>query len=114
MPRPPRWNSPTEAIRVPAHAVEKILELARLLDGQSFVQNSTTDPLMVTVDEKPYYFPPQSITAEESEMLNRLVEKLLAESDRLGIKERDRIVLIGEIAKRVGDPLQADSKKRRR
>ena len=104
MARPARWNSLTVAIRVPAHAVEKLLELARILDRESFVQNSVTDPLMVTVDGTPYYFPPVEVTAEESDLLDRLIDELLAESDRLGIKERDRIVLIGEIAKRVGDP----------
>ena len=62
---------------------------------------------------QPYYFPPVEVTAEESELLDRLIDELLTESDRQGIKKGDRLVLVAGIAQRIGDPLQADSKRQR-
>jgi hypothetical protein len=42
MPRPSNWNHPTTSIRVPTHTIDRLLELARLLDcaeSTGFVQN---------------------------------------------------------------------------
>jgi len=42
MPRPPKWNSPTESVRLPSHAIEACINLARAMDQP--LPAETTDP----------------------------------------------------------------------
>ncbi len=77
MARPKKWSGETTAIRVPAHLVEKLLQIAQTLDAPapSFVQNY--EMRLITVDEKRYLLPTVAVTPQEDRMLNEMVDRLL-------------------------------------
>ena len=89
MARPAKWNTQTTSIRVPEHAVDQLLELARLLD-QGFVQNSaprvqTFQTFLVGVDEKRFL-----VTGDCNDpRLDPIMQSLDAEMERLGLTKRD-------------------------
>ncbi|MBD2107407.1 hypothetical protein [Nodosilinea sp. FACHB-13] len=39
MPRPPKWNNPTDSVRLPKHAIPACMALARQLDGSKPVED---------------------------------------------------------------------------
>ncbi|MBF2034516.1 MAG: hypothetical protein IGR92_03315 [Leptolyngbyaceae cyanobacterium T60_A2020_046] len=63
MPRPPSWNSPATAIRVPVHLSQQLLAIARCMDAgdsggyQGFVQNPD---ILITVKPSTCYSPSPS------------------------------------------------------
>lgn len=81
MGRNPKWNSPTDSVRLPKHAISACLALARQLDDpkpvgdvKNNVQNPT-DPYLLTSEgqggtyrlllDPPRYLPPPVATAIE-------------------------------------------------
>lgn len=50
MGRPPKWQSETTVIRVPAHCADLLLNIATMLDKQSFVQNSKQELIDDLID----------------------------------------------------------------
>ena len=108
MPRPSAWNSPTTAIRLPKHAVEACLELARTLDqpiSEGFVQN--TDPLLITVGQGTecdrYLLPSQALTPEQANQMDTLIDQVLATVPGLG-KDAEAL-LLAELTPRVLSPI---------
>ncbi len=102
MPRPSPWNSPTKAIRVPEHATEACLQLARMLDQDSPEVLYKTEPLLVTIDDRRYLMPPQAITPEQAAWANDLIDQVLATAE-LG-KDAEAL-LLSELAPRILSPL---------
>jgi len=108
MPRPSNWNNPTTSIRIPAHTVDRLLELARLLDlpsSEGFVQN--LNPVMITVEDKAkiqqYLTQPQPVTAAEDAQVSALADELIAQLRAAGMRKADAIAYaVGKIAEQVG------------
>lgn len=108
MARPSNWNSQTTSIRVPAHTVDRLLELARLLDlptSEGFVQN--LEPIMVTVQDKgkiqQYLIQPEPVTAAEDAKVSALADELIAQLQNAGMRKKDAIAFaVGMVAERVG------------
>jgi hypothetical protein len=83
MARPKSWNSPTAAVRIPAHAVPAVIALARQLDteppSEGFVQNPNP-PSLITIGqgstETRYLLqPPADISPEDSALVDELVNQ---------------------------------------
>ena len=108
MPRPSAWNSPTTAIRVPAHAVDAVMMLARKLDQEpqtGFVQNpdQPPPPYMVTVDNDAYICHPPTTTPEEDALIDQAMAKLDAIIAAKGLRAHDTYaLLVADLAPRVG------------
>jgi predicted transcriptional regulator len=111
MARPSNWNSQTTSIRVPAHTVDRLLELARLLDSPSsegFVQN--LDPIMVTVQNQAtiqqYLIQPEPVTAAEDAKVSALADGLIAQLQKAGMRKADAIAYaVAKIAEQVGQKI---------
>lgn len=121
MPRPSKWNSPTTSIRVPAHAVARLLELARAIDMPppatepdpefaeyaSFVQN--LQPYLLTIQDgaelKRYWIECSPPTFEEWELLCEVQERLLARMDAEGLNRDARLYAISRMVEQVFKPL---------
>lgn len=91
MGRPSAWNSPTVAVRVPVHAVDQLLVIARQLDTpRSFVQNSA--PRMITIERGPerkqYLLGLDSVelTPQEDALVEQMVDKFMDSVDK---RDRD-------------------------
>ena len=108
MPRHSNWNSQTTSIHVPAHTVDRLLELARLLDlpsSDGFVQN--LKPIMITVEDnakiQQYLSQPHPVTAAEDAQVSALADGLIAQLQAAGMRNLDAIAYAGErIAEQVG------------
>jgi len=107
MPRPSNWNSPTTAIRIPAHAAEQLLAIARQLDSPSdgFVQNPSTPPLLISVDDtsgdNQYLIEAVQLSPEDDEA----VELAIAQVDRSIDGERELLLFLAEFVKRTQTPI---------
>lgn len=104
MPRPSNWNSPTAAVRVPAHAVDAVIALARQLDKeppQSFVQNPS-GPYLVSDGEDRYLIPTPTAPPEMWEQADRLIDELFHEHD-----QDDLLLILAKLAKHWGKPINA-------
>lgn len=94
MGRKAKWSGPTEAIRVPAHLVDRLMDLARQLDAGEpvdFVQKTRLSPKayppnLITIGragaETAYLLPGGTIPGDIREEAERLVDELLGECDR--------------------------------
>jgi hypothetical protein len=110
MPRPSSWNSPTTAIRVPAHAVDALLALARQLDQADNVQNLEDAPAPYlfaceTYDQGTQRYlicPPADASEETWAEADRLVDELFKQFP----DEDDRLLLLANFAKLWGKPLK--------
>lgn len=101
MPRPSNWNSPTAALRVPAHAVGAVLALAKQLD-QGFVQNDlpTAEPYLLTDGENRYLIAPPNAPAEVWQQADLLIAQLTA-----GLSEDEQFLLLAQLASQWGRPI---------
>lgn len=113
MPRPSNWNSPTAAIRVPAHAVGAVLALAKQLDDHipsSFVQNPDNPsggPYMVTLEdrhrlERYLINPPSDIPSEVWEEADRLIDEKFSH-----LSEQEQLYVVTRLAQEWGTPVDA-------
>lgn len=107
MGRPSKWNSETESIRLPKHAIEQCLKLAQMLDehqGKSFVQN--LDPVLVTVDDERFLIQPEPLTLGELAEVDRMYEDLMAKLKAAGLNKREhRMIVFSELVKAWGRKL---------
>jgi hypothetical protein len=110
MPRPSNWNHPTTSIRVPTHTIDRLLELARLLDcaeSKGFVQNDFP-PILVTVQEKgekhQYLVKPEPMTIAEEARAEELADEAIQRLRNAGMRRDEAILyMMSAIAERVGD-----------
>lgn len=105
MGRPAKWNSrETAAIRIPAHAVDQCLALAKLLDkpaDPSFVQN--LNPTLVTVNEEQYIIQPEPLSVQELEQVDRMADQLLAGLAAAGLPQHEGLsYCLAELTKQWG------------
>ncbi len=121
MSRPSKWNTPTTSIRVPAHAVDRLLELARALDMLpptaepdpefaeyvSFVQN--LQPCLFSIQDgaelRRYWIECSPPTFEEWKLLCEVQERLLAQMDAEGWRQDARLYVISRMVEQVFKPL---------
>lgn len=104
MPRPSAWNNPTTAIRVPAHAVDAVIALAKQLD-QGFVQNDATPtrgPVIVAIGEERYLCQPPDAPPETWELADQLIDQHLSHLDQDGL-----LLAIAHLAPKVGRKISA-------
>lgn len=109
MGRPSNWNSPTDSVRLPKHAIPAALALAKQLDNAEAtrrlldnVQNSP-GPYLVTLEDgaktESYLIDPDTPPEVWAEA-DRLVEQLVAEH---GYK--NLLYIIGRMAQAWGKPV---------
>lgn len=108
MPRPSNWKSPTTAIRVPAHAVDQLMAIARQLDTQSFVQNpAAPPPLIFTIESakgtERYFVQAEPCTDEELEQIDQALDRLYEQLQ--GHKTEELLYVAAKIAQAVGKRL---------
>ena len=107
MPRPSKWQSKTTAIRVPEHAAEQLLAIAKQLDSQSFVQNPAVEPLLFTIEASKgverYLIQAEPCTEDEMAQVEAALAKLYAKLG--GGKLDDLLYVAAKIAQQVGTPL---------
>lgn len=108
MARPSNWNSPTVAIRVPAHAVDALMALAKQLDRDN-VQNLPPEqpgPYILTTETykdgvQRYLIQADADTpAEVWAEADLLVDKMCA-----GLDENGRMFLLSRLAQEWGRAL---------
>lgn len=126
MPRPAKWNSPSEAVRLPKHAIDACLKLAAALDApppqtasdpaiaaqfqgyQRFVQNC--QPTMVSIadglDERQYLIAPQPVSFEEYQQLERAIASLESRMEAEKFNEHDRMYLFSKLVEEVCKPMK--------
>jgi hypothetical protein len=99
MARPAKWNAQTTSIRVPEHAVDQLLDLARLLD-QGFVQNSPSSPsrveiYMIGVDDERFI-----VSGDVADpRLEPIMQRLDSECEKLGLdKQESRLLFAAKLA----------------
>lgn len=120
MPRPAKWNSPTGSVRLPQHAIEACVQLARALDAplpepqddpefaayESFVRNlkphlvNLTDKhgvrrYLVRCDQPP--------TFEQWKLLNQVEARLLRECER---RQVNPLLVFSKLVEQVFQPLK--------
>lgn len=127
MPRPPKWNSLTESVRLPAHAIEACLALAKALDTPlpettsdpalvrqfadytSFVQNCAK-PKLVTIQKGPvprlYVLQSEVISFEEYQQVEVALNKLLTLMDAEGLRKDERLYLFSCLVEEVFEPFE--------
>lgn len=130
MPRPAKWNSPSEAVRLPKHAIDACLKLAAALDApppqtesdpalaeqfqgyQRFVQNC--QPTMVTIqdglDERQYLIQPSPCSFEEYRQIEMAIEQLQARMKAERFNEHDRMYLFSKMVEQVCKPVKGGGK----
>lgn len=126
MPRPPKWHSPTDSVRLPSHLIPRLTEIARLLDQPipsstedadtsafqeycGFVQNLT--PKLCTIysgsEPKRYLIDPEPITFDEFKHLQQLETDLLAAMEAQGLTRReDRLLVFAQLVEAWGIPFK--------
>lgn len=91
MPRPSKWKSKTTAIRVPEHAADHLLEIARQLDApSSFVQN--LQPTLITIEDyattERYILQNEPLSADEEAIVESAMSELWAQCETLSPNEK--------------------------
>lgn len=108
MGRPSKWNSETESVRLPKHAIEQCLKLAQMLDQANeggFVQN--LEPSLVTVDDEKFLIQPEPLTQAELKQVDRMYEDLMEKMKAAGLNKREhRMIVFSELVKAWGTPLK--------
>lgn len=116
MPRPPKWNAPTESVRLPKHAIAACVDLAKALDAplpvrqddprfaeyEDFVRNLKT--YLVTLDERRYLVRcDQPPTFEEWKLLERLEDRLLKQCQKQRVNPK---LVFARLVEQVFQPLR--------
>jgi hypothetical protein len=119
MPRPAKWNAPTESIRLPSHAIAACVRLARALDeplpapeadplvGEylSFVQN--LQPSLVTIQDgaelRRYRVECESLTFEEYQTVCGAIAGFEAQTN--GLSADERLYVFSRLVEQVFKPL---------
>lgn len=108
MPRPPKWNSPTDSVRLPKHAIPAAVALARqldatkpLLDVKNNVQNPPA-PYLLTSDGptgtyRLFLNPPRDLSPLMEHAIGEYCDQVLDE-----LSERDRLLLIARLVEEMG------------
>jgi len=106
MARPPKWNSPTEAIRVPAHAVDAVMALAKQLDG-SYVNDPSPDKtVLVTWGNESYLInDPGNLSPEQNQAIDQAVDEFWHIASESGLDHDDVLYIIGELSSQCGRPI---------
>lgn len=112
MGRPSLWNSPTDSVRLPKHAIPAAVALARQLDAptaetvKSNVQNPTAPALL-----PPYLLASSSAKGTYHYLVNTPIDipaETWAAADRLldevcqGLSEKERCLLLGRLVEEWG------------
>lgn len=107
MGRPSKWNSETESVRLPKHAIEQCLKLAQMLDQANeggFVQN--LEPALVTVDDEKFLIQPEPLTQAELKQVESMYQQLMTELKSRGLTgHQDLCVVFSELVKAWGTKL---------
>lgn len=125
MARPPKWNSPTDSVRLPAHLIPRLVELAKILDQPipesrpepafqeycDFVQN--LNPLMVTTTaskgrEERYLIDSTPITFEEFKLLQQIEADLYTKMDEQGLSKGDRLYVFSHLVEQWATPVKSN------
>lgn len=112
MGRPSNWNSPTDSVRLPKHAIPAAMALARQLDNAAATRRLVDNvqnppgPYLVTMEDgaktESYLIDPDPDTPPEAwAEADRLVEQLVAEH---GYK--NLLYIIGRMAQEWGKPVE--------
>lgn len=122
MARPSKWNSPTELVRLPAHLIPRLVEIAKILDHPTpetqsdplfeeyarFVQN--LKPALVSVmdskGESQYLIEPGLITFEEFKEVKQVEANVYAEMDKLGLTQQERVYIFSLLVQEWGQPVR--------
>ncbi|MGH3056122.1 MAG: hypothetical protein ACRDL7_14205, partial [Gaiellaceae bacterium] len=108
----------TESVRLPSHAIEACVNLAKALDqappesesnsefGEylSFVQNLATPNLFTVHDgkgERRYLMQSEPITLEEYRLVKRAVEELTQRMDAEKLSNHDRLWLLSQMVEKI-------------
>lgn len=108
MGRNPKWNSPTDSVRLPTHAIPACLALARQLDDpkpvgdvKNNVQNPSAPYLLTS--EGPYgtyrlfLNPPRDLDPLMEHAIGEYCDQVLD-----GLPERDRLLLMALLVEELG------------
>ncbi|HSP30458.1 MAG TPA: hypothetical protein VLO13_00330 [Halomonas sp.] len=113
MGRPSNWNSPTDSVRLPKHAIAACLALARQLDDpkpvehvKNNVQNPTaqTQPLQMLTSEshtgtyRLFLAPPRELPPWIDAEVDRCCDQLFA-----GLDETERAYLLSRLIEKMGE-----------
>lgn len=113
MGRPSRWNSPTDSVRLPKHAIPACMALARQLDEakpvgdvKNNVQNPT-GPYLLTSDSPKGTFqytvnPPPDIPAEVWAEADRLIDEVCGQMD-----QKEHWLMLGRLVEEWGQKVDA-------
>jgi hypothetical protein len=108
MGRPSNWNSPTDSVRLPKHAIAACLALARQLDDskpvgdvKNNVQNPTGPYLLTSESTKGTYTytvnPPPDIPAEVWATADRLLDEVCGP-----LSQKEHWLLLGRLVEEWG------------
>lgn len=107
MPRPSKWNSKTTAIRVPEHAADQLLAIARQIDAQcGFVQNP--EPLGVTIEDNAtterYILLQEPLTEDEQAIIDQAISSMQPDLNKL--RPDERLLLFASLVQACMAPIE--------
>ena len=107
MPRPSKWRSKTTAIRVPEHAADQLLAIARQLDAPSgFVQNPK--PTLITIDDfataERYILQNEHLTADEEAIIESAMSELWSHCETM--RPDDKWLLLANLVQATMKPIE--------
>lgn len=99
--RPSPWNSPTELVRLPSHAIPQCVQLAKRLDQSQpddFVQKRGR--LLISVgegsDDRSYLLDPPTLPPGRQALIDEVVDQFIS-----GMTEKDLAFALALLAPRV-------------
>ena len=113
MGRPSNWNSPTDSVRLPKHAIPACLALARQLDEakpvgdvKNNVQNPP-GPYLLTTDSpqgsyRLFLDPPRDLSPLMEHAIGEYCDQVLDE-----LSERDQLLLVARLVEELGEKVDA-------
>lgn len=124
MPRPPKWNHPTEAVRLPQPAIEACLKLAAAIDRIEsieappdeqfarygrFVQNLSQPKLLAIQDgsqQQRYLIQAEPPSFEDFKLIEQVIERLEERMNQEQFDEDDRLLLLSKLVEQVFEPMK--------
>jgi hypothetical protein len=112
MPRPPKWNSPTDSVRLPKHAIPAAMALAKQLDNAAAARRLVSNvqnppgPYLVTMEDgsrtESYLIDSDPETPPETwAQADRLVDQLVTQHDYATL-----LYIVGRMAQAWGTPVE--------
>jgi hypothetical protein len=113
MGRPSNWNSPTDSVRLPKHAIAACLALARQLDDAKPVEDVKNNvqnppgPYLLTTDGpqgsyRLFLDPPTDISPLMEHAIGEYCDQLLDE-----LSERDQLLVVARLVEELGEKVDA-------